>query len=315
MTNQPHDAPTLASAALLLREDDHALVVRHRDSDARFPGLWSLPLRIVEDHEVAEDAITTVLRDVLHVQPGPFEFSDTFYLEGADAKRLIVNVFTCVAWEGEPRYSADEYEDAAWVAPANPGSLDLVPELRAWFAEAFGAADGEGSLAPDALSARLSDARMELLAAYETIPRGARTHPLEGDWSPLDVLAHAAEVEAYYFEESRRLLEQPGHTWRPFNDAQWFDIHRTRPREQETALLDRADTIRAATRAWLATLSAADLAAYGNHPRRGVVQLDDRIDKIAEHDREHAAQLRAMADAARVAGATTRGGGDAAATR
>ena len=99
------------------------------------------------------------------------------------------------------------------------------------------------------------------------------------------------------------------------NDAQWFDIHRTRPREQETALLDRADTIRAATRAWIATLTAADLLAYGNHPERGVVQLDNRIDQIARHDREHAAQLRAMADAARVADATTGGGGDAAATR
>ena len=318
MTNQPNDAPTLASAALLLREDDHALVVRHRAGDARFPGLWSLPLRVVEDHEMAEDAVATVLRDVLHVEPGPFEFSDTFYLQGADARRLIVNVFTCVGWEGEPRYSADEYEDAAWVAPANPGSLDLVPELRAWFAEAFGAGDAEGSpapLTPDALSTRLGEARLELLTAYEAIPLDVRTRPLDGDWSPLDTLAHAAEVEAYYFQESRRLLEQPGHIWRPFNDAQWFDIHRTRPREQETALLDRADTIRAATRAWIATLTAADLLAYGNHPERGVVQLDDRIDQIARHDREHAAQLRAMADAARVAGATTGGGGDAAATR
>ncbi len=315
MTNQSNDAPTLASAALLLREDDHALVVRHRDDDARFPGLWSLPLRVVEDHEAAEDAVTIVMREVLHVQPGPFEFSDTFYLEGADARRLIVNVFTCVGWEGEPRYSADEYEDAAWVAPANPGSLDLVAELRAWFAEAFGAANDEGSLTPDTLAARLSEARLELLAAYEAIPHEARTRPLDGGWSPLDVLAHAAEVEAYYCEESRRLLEQPGHTWRQFNEAQWFDIHRTRPREQETALLDRADAIRAATRAWLATLSAADLVAYGNHPQRGVVQLHERIDKIAEHDREHAAQLRAMADAARVVGATMEGGGDAAADR
>ena len=38
MTDQPNEAPTLASAALLLREDDHALVVRHRAGDARFPG-------------------------------------------------------------------------------------------------------------------------------------------------------------------------------------------------------------------------------------------------------------------------------------
>ena len=71
--------------------------------------------------------------------------------------------------------------------------------------------------------------------------------------------------------------------------------------------------MRARTDAWLAGLTADELATYGNHAERGVVTIAERLDKIAGHEREHAGQLRMMRDAARIAEAGE--GRDAAADR
>jgi hypothetical protein len=83
--------------------------------------------------------------------------------------------------------------------------------------------------------------------------------------------------------------------WRMFNDDQWNETHRLRPPEDEATLRARLADVRSATLAWLRTLDNDRLAAYGNHPERGVVQVGDRIAKVAGHDREHAEQLRRMA--------------------
>ena len=289
-------ATQIVTAALLLREDGQLLLVRHRAGDPEFAGLWSLPMQDVAAEEVAEDALTQLLRERLHVQPGPYEFAETLYLSGSGGGRYVVNVFTCRGWSGEPRFSEHHYEDAAWVQPGSHGSLELASELSDWLSQAFAAATPETD--PAALSASLEEARRDLLAAYEAVPPGLLEQPLQEGWSPLDLLAHAASVEAYYAAESLRLLATPGHTWRPFNEGQWEDDHRSRPAEPEAAVRTRLDAGRARTATWLATLSAEQLAAYGNHPERGVVTVGDRINKIARHDREHAAQLHEMQRAA-----------------
>src|SRR5690606_25371014 len=115
---------------------------------------------------------------------------------------------------------------------------------------------------------------------FDGIPEGYRAEAMDGAWSPLDVLAHAADAEAYYVAETRRLLEQPGHTWRSFNDAQWEDVRRARAAvdgaEDEARIRARMEHVRAETRRWLATLTPDDLARYGNHPERGAVQVAER---------------------------------------
>ena len=299
MTN---DTPLITSAALLVREDGRVLLVRHGVVDGHFggafAGLWSLPMLAVAPQEVAEDALERVLSERLHVQPGTSEFADTLYITGADGARYVVNVFTCVRWQGEPRFSEREYQDAAWVDPAAPGPLELPAEVRRYLGAAFG---GEAAAAdPQALASLLEEARVELIAAYEAIPAELRALPLEGVWSPLDVLAHSASAEAFYVAESRRLLEVPGHVWRFFNPGQWEDDHRSRPPEPEQAVRTRLAHVREQTLAWLRTLDGELLAAYGNHPQRGLVTVADRLEKTARHDREHAGQLRSMLRAARV---------------
>ena len=273
------------------------LLVRHRSDDSQFAGLWSLPMEAVGEEEVAEEALERVLRDRLHVGPGASEFAETLSVGGAGDARYIVNVFTCTGWGGEPRFSERHYEDAAWVHPARCRELELVPELRSWLLRAF---DNTAPAAdPASLTAALEEARDALLAAYDAIPQQSREQPLLGERSPLDLLAQAASSEAYYAAESRRLLETPGHSWQPFNEAQWEDDRSMRPPEAEAEVRARLDRVREATLSWLPTLTGKQLAAYGNHPQRGAVTVGDRIEKIARCDREHVTRLEQMLGATR----------------
>ena len=316
ITSETPGPPLIAAAAALLREDGQLLLVRHRTDDVEFGGRWSLPMQAVPDEEDAEGTLLHVLRERLHVQPGPFEFAETIYLSGAGKSRYVVNVFTCVKWGGEPRYSEHHYDDAAWVQPTAHTALDLLPGVSAWLRGAFG---GAASTLTDAgaLASSLEKARRELLGAYESIATELRQQPRHDGWSPLDVLSHVASVETYYAAEARRLLETPGRSWRGFNSAQWEDEHRSRPAETEAEARSRLDAARRRTLDWLGPLSEEQLALYGNHPERGAVTIGDRVGKIARHDREHIEQLRELArDAGRSSNsAAAPGGKNAAADR
>lgn len=296
--------PEIAAAALLIREDGRVLLVQHHESHAEFAGNWSLPMHVMREEEVAEEALERLLRDVLHVQPGPYEFAETVYLSGTGGGNYIVNVFTCVEWAGEPRYADRAYADAAWTHPASPGALTVQPEVRTFLYQAFDG-DTEYDAAKGRSTEDLEDAlmssRLELIYAYNSIDPLLREQTLESGWSPVDVLSHAADVEAYYLDEALRLLT-PGHTWRAFNTEQWEAGRRFRPPEEATAARARLEAVRVATLEWLAGAPAEQLATFGNHAERGVTTVADRIEKIARHEREHAEQLGRMRDAGQVMG-------------
>lgn len=296
----PPDAPQLASLALMVRDDQKTLFVRH--AAGPFAGLWSLPFIGVADEETAEDALERLLREYLHVQPGPYEFLDTVYLTAATGERFIANAFTCVGWYDDPRFPAQLFQDALWAAPSDLAGLDLLPELQEWLDTIFQGHTSEPALAEygsDDILGLLSDARGDLLAAFDSVPPHLRAEPLDdGGWCPLDVLAHAVDVEAYYRSEVQRCVEQPGRMWRPFNDQQWETVRSLRPSEAEDVLRERMEAVRDQTRTWVKYQPPEVLNAYANHPERGVVQIGDRLVKIANHDREHAEQLRMMAQAA-----------------
>jgi hypothetical protein len=150
------------------------------------------------------------------------------------------------------------------------------------------------SMTPDDLVEELEEARETLTAAYGRFDEAWLDVTLDGEWAPVDLLDHCATVEAYYASESRRLAEEPGHTWRPFNPDQSAAGRAALPRPEDRATQARLDAVRAGTLAWVEGLDAEGLAAYGNHAERGAVRIGERIQLIANHDREHAEQLAAM---------------------
>ncbi len=321
-------APAVAAAALLVRDDGRVLLVRHRDDDGAFAGRWSLPMEPVAPQETVEEALERALRDRMHVEPGRYEFAETLYLVGEDGARVVVNAFACRGWAGEPRFGRRHYQDAAWIGasalsrergggPAGLGDA-LSPELRAWLARELGAprdgrADGVPPRSRAELLEELAAARAELMAAFEALPGGGREPPGGGSWTAVDVLVRAGSAEAYLVAEARRLLELPGHAWRPFNVGQWESEQRSRERPAEAAARERLLTVRAETEAWLAGLEEAELAAYGLHRERGAVTISSRVVKIGVHDREQAGVLGRLGerrdDAGAGRGSCGRGGG------
>lgn len=295
---KPHagDPPRLASGGILVRADGQMLLTKH--ALGPFTGHWSMPLVGVADNQTAEDALDQMLRLMLGVEPGPYEFLDTIYLEGDEGERFILNAFTCVDWKGEPALRGHLYSEAVWAPPAEAGTLDLLPAVREWLAASAAEA---GRLAtptfdPAALERELTEARGGVYAAFDAIPAGRRHEDLDGGWSAMDVLSHVADVEAYYLGEARRCLTEPGRTFRRFNDKQWSDNAHLRPREDEARVRARAQAVRAATVAWLREAGPL-LDAYVEHETRGLGQVGERIQGIASHDRTHIGQLQKMAGA------------------
>jgi len=281
-----------------MRRDDGKVLLLQHGNAGPFAGRWSLPLTVVADEETAEDAVERVLRDHTHVEPGPVEFEDTLYVMGDGESRFIVNAFLCRGWRGEPQYSPQHYADAVWSQPATPSvSGELLPEVRKWLQQTLG--EPEHPRTPDGIAELLDETRGSLLAAFQSIPADVREEPLQNGWSPVDVLVHAAEVEAYYLAESDRLVRIPGHTWLRFNEVQWWELHRLREPLDAVAARARLDEVRSRTREWLGTITEAQLAQWGNHQERGAVLIGERIESVAHHEHEHAEQLLAMGDAAR----------------
>jgi hypothetical protein len=284
----------VAAGVRLKRDDGFVLLVRGRF--ALTEGVWSLPMAAVPDSEVAEETATRLLRDVLHLTPGRIEFAQTLSID-LGGQLVVANVFDANGWSGEPRYAERDLEDAGWVNPDAFEGVDIVPEVAAWLSGE--AAPGPPDADSGTLAALLVDSRRDLLAAYEAIESGKRERALDGEWAPVDVLAHVASAEAYYMQEARRLIDVPGHAWRPFNTDQWNADRAIRPRPAPDEVVARLDAAQSETLRQLDKLGPSQLTYYGNHAERGVIRVGEAISRIADHDREHTAQLQQMQRAAR----------------
>ena len=289
--------PTLSSAAVMCRDDGRVLLLQHLDDGSPFAGRWSLPMMSVDGNETSEDALVRVLREHVHVEPGSFDFEDTLYVVSDSGTRFVVNAFICSSWRGKPRFSSKYYADAVWADPAHPSiATGLLPEFRDWLSRTLG--DSLYRYTVDELCEHLDETRGALLAAFESIPDEARAENRGDELSAVDVLAHVVDVEAYCLAETDRLLRIPGHTWRDFNNAQWFDLYRLQKHSEDfPALRKRLDACRDRTRSWLTSLEDAQLVLYGNHAERGVVRIGDRIESIAQHERGHTGYLVSLAEA------------------
>ena len=287
------EAPRIASGALLVRADGAVMLLHHRAGP--FTGRWSMPLVGVADNETAEHALERMLKQMLHVEPGPFAFLDTLQLTGHDGDRFVLNTFSCVDWTGTPALSSGMYDEAAWVPPAEAGVLELVPEVRDWLASQTATVEAGLRYGASVLLDALTATRGALIAAFDKIPAALRTTRLEADASPLDLLAYAADVEAYTVAEVKRVIGEPGRAWQDFNEAQWADFRALRPADVEADVRARLEAARAATRTWLQGGDASTVNAYADHGTRGVVQVGANLIELASLDRAASERLLRMA--------------------
>ena len=155
---------------------------------------------------------------------------------------------------------------------------------------------------PAALSTRLREAADAFLILEPAVPAGAPWSPAvefghrpEAAWGPPEVLAHVTEMLPYWLGEVERILAgSPAPV--PFGRVATDEVRiaiigrdRTVPPRE---LFDRvgADVLRYAHR--LEELTAADLARQGLHPVRGVMSVEEILERfVVAHLAEHAAQL------------------------
>jgi hypothetical protein len=156
----------------------------------------------------------------------------------------------------------------------------------------------------DDLAGRLRDAGTALLGLRGTLVAGEPwplsaaygTEP-EADWGPREVLAHVAEMLAYWPRELERVLAGDPATAVPFgristNPARIDAIAagRVRPAGE---LLDEIDTVLAPAIAFLDGLTPADLERRGAHPTRGDVTVETGVETfLTGHLEGHLEQMR-----------------------
>ena len=121
----------------------------------------------------------------------------------------------------------------------------------------------------------------------------------EASWGPPEVLAHVAEMLAYWREELGRVVDGDGSAPVPFGRVASdpsrlarIDELRHRPTPE---LVDEIGARVPDVAGFVSRLSPADADRIGLHPTRGEVRVGEGVERFfANHLEEHVLQLRAI---------------------
>ncbi len=134
MTDKPL---VLVSAAALVREDGR-LLLSQRPEGKSMAGLWEFPGGKVEKGEGPETALVRELQEELGILTRTEDFEPfTFASHAYDAFHLLMPVYLCRSWLGEP--VGCEGQELAWVSaddidsyPTPPADVGLVDWFKDW---------------------------------------------------------------------------------------------------------------------------------------------------------------------------------------
>jgi uncharacterized damage-inducible protein DinB len=139
----------------------------------------------------------------------------------------------------------------------------------------------------------LRAAREELLATCAGASDEALLTPSDDAWAPVEVLAHIVDVDRFYLSEARAIRDEPGRMFIYFDDDAWkrdnADAAGREPRDVRLAMAFAHDEVLR----WARSLTPEELDIAGGHPRRGSITVREVLQRIPDHDRRHAGQIRA----------------------
>ncbi len=114
-----------------------------------------------------------------------------------------------------------------------------------------------------------------------------------GKWSGRQIFGHFADVEQGTGFRIRQIVTSPpGHVVQAFDQDLWAKPY---PRLASRAAVRALVALRAWNLSYFRTFTAEDLARVGMHPERGEETVQMLIRMQAGHDRNHVAQLEALA--------------------
>jgi ADP-ribose pyrophosphatase YjhB (NUDIX family) len=303
----------LGSMALLVREDQKVLLVKHERGP--FAGEWTMPLILVPDSLTAEESLEKLLTDSLSITPGPYEFHDTIYVTGHANERVVVNIFTCIDWVGEPRVVSDVYVDAGWSSPnAIPDNIILNDSVQRWLSEA-GVSDTNQqvrSLSKDDICVQLTESRGNLLAAFDQIPARYRLDSLNlKKMSALEILALATEFEDYFVCSIMKINTEVNFNWEPFNVQQWRRTREllidTESRDTESSVRELLSTVAISTDSWIDVQDEQVLLSWGNDASNLPISVFDQLMKVIRNYEISLDQLTELGSEIKIAERALRG--------
>ncbi|HEX8641533.1 MAG TPA: (deoxy)nucleoside triphosphate pyrophosphohydrolase [Allosphingosinicella sp.] len=93
---------TVVAAALL--DADGRILLQQRSPGRQMEGLWEFPGGKVEPGEVPENALARELEEELGIRALPQDLQPAcFASEGLGERHMILLLYLCRRWEGEPR--------------------------------------------------------------------------------------------------------------------------------------------------------------------------------------------------------------------
>lgn len=127
--------PLLFVVAAALIDAEGRVLLAQRPAGKSMAGLWEFPGGKLAPHETPEAALARELREELgiRVSPGCF-WPLTFASHGYDAFHLLMPLYGCRVWDGEPQ--GKEGQQLAWVKkeqlrdyPMPPADIATLPTL------------------------------------------------------------------------------------------------------------------------------------------------------------------------------------------
>jgi 8-oxo-dGTP diphosphatase len=132
MTNSAEDGAEmdlLPVVAVALIDARGRVLIAQRPPDKEHAGLWEFPGGKVEPGESPEAALVRELREELGVTVAPEMLEPlTFSSAGRGTRHLLLLLYRCTAWQGEPR--ALDAAAIRWVLPDALADYDMPPADR-----------------------------------------------------------------------------------------------------------------------------------------------------------------------------------------
>ena len=144
----------------------------------------------------------------------------------------------------------------------------------------------------------LRNARSELLTVCQDVSDDdLRRRPEEAGWAIIELLAHLPDVDRYYLSQAQALRDVPGHSFVYFDEEAWAREHADAIEQEAKGVklamaLAHEEVVR-----WTRSLTPEELDRAGGHPERESISVREMIQRIANHDRSHTEQIRAIRQA------------------
>jgi len=113
------------------------------------------------------------------------------------------------------------------------------------------------------------------------------------DWGPIEVIAHLADAERLSRQRIARMLAEDTPYFRAMNQIEMARAGDYASRTLED-VLDAFGRERAETVSLLMNLSPKDWTRTAIHETRNEISVEDIVEDLIEHDREHLEQIRQL---------------------